>query len=80
MQWNIPSPKYKYIRRASVGYGHVSGLHATVIVNEVEYSSPLTNTDWHPGWGSSNDAREAVAGEVLRVLGVIQDESEYDAE
>ncbi|KAF3918605.1 hypothetical protein AA313_de0202866 [Arthrobotrys entomopaga] len=76
--WNIPRPKYKYSRRASVGHGYVTGLHATVIVNEIEYSSPLASTDWHPGWGSYNDAREAVAGEVLRALGVIPDDSEYD--
>lgn len=78
IEWNIPRPKYKYSRRASVSYGYVTGLHAIVTVNEIEYSSPLASTDWHPGWGSYNDAREAVAGEVLRVLGVIPDESEYD--
>ncbi|KAK6346838.1 hypothetical protein TWF696_006945 [Orbilia brochopaga] len=77
IQSNVPAPKYKYSRRASVGYRYVSGLHATVIVNEIEYSSPLASTDWHPGWGSYNDAREAVAGEVLRVLGAIPDD-EYD--
>ncbi|KAF3308653.1 hypothetical protein TWF173_000837 [Orbilia oligospora] len=78
LEWNIPSPKYRYSKRASVGYGYITGLHATVLVNEIEYSSPLASTDWHPGWGSYNDAREAVAGEVLRALGVIPDESEYD--
>ncbi|EPS41594.1 hypothetical protein H072_4508 [Dactylellina haptotyla CBS 200.50] len=78
LEWSIPRPKYIYTRRASVGHGYVSGLHATVIVNEIEYSSPLATTDWHPGWGSYNDAREAVAGEVLRALGVIPDDSEYD--
>ncbi|KAJ6257011.1 hypothetical protein Dda_7894 [Drechslerella dactyloides] len=76
---NVPAPKYKYSRRTSAtAYRrYVSGLHATVIVNEIEYSSTLATTDWHPGWGSYNDAREAVAGEVLRVLGAIPDD-EYD--
>ncbi|EWC43499.1 hypothetical protein DRE_07499 [Drechslerella stenobrocha 248] len=81
IEWNIPTPKYKYIRRASSGpYRYLSGLHATVIVNEIEYSSSLASTDWHSGWGSYNDAREAVAGEVMRVLGAISDEPEYEAE
>jgi len=77
LQWRIPAPKYKY-RRRSIAQGYVTGLHATVLVNEVEYSSPLASTDWHPGWGSYNDAREAVACEVLRALGVIPEESDQD--
>jgi len=74
--WRLSEPHYKYTRRSSA-QGLVVGLHSSVIVGEVEYSSALATGDWHPGWGSQNDAREAVAGEVLRVLG-LDDEEEDD--
>jgi len=75
--WQLSAPYYKYSRRSS-GQGHVVGIHSSVIVGEVEYSSALATTDWHPGWGSQNDAREAVAGEVLRVLGLDDEEEQHN--
>jgi len=65
-EWRLPAPTYRYIRNRNSG----EGIHSTVIVNDIEYSSTLASAGVHPGWFSKNDAREAVAGEVLLVLGL----------